>query len=455
MGVIKQALAEHDLAQLQLDRPAPFAPLDEQTPSWALFDACEALNVACGALSALVTPTKTRVLRHGQFMSESRSLTVAAELGVADRIVELERGAGVEAGTGVSIDDLAQAIGTTPLKLEPLIASLTHRHFFRRVAPGVYANTRHSLGLITPANDISPRAFLSHITRDFAPLGAEMTEVMLDRKVNASVSWSESPFARRNGTDAVTWLITADGGKHLERLTEGVPWLVSNTIEGIRRDFDWAALGPTVVIDCASMDGERMLKIAPEYPNLRKVVLQDIDSKALEDTKQVYDAKLPDAFPSQRFTLSLHDCRDPQPQPVLDLINESPDDTVLFFARAFVCDLNDDDAVQFFKAIAPVFRERAHRGKNKTRLIVHDLFPTALETSWPTPLVPGASPHLGQYGTHPPPGMPLTCATMERMVSTMLGGVQRPVDALENLLNRAGLTIVRMHRHRTLTGTAE
>lgn len=123
-AVIKQALAEHDLAQLQLDRPAPFAPLDEQTPSWALFDACEALNVACGALSALVTPTKTRVLRHGQFMSESQSLTVAAELGVADRIVELERGAGVEAGTGVSIDDLAQAIGTTPLKLGALFADV-------------------------------------------------------------------------------------------------------------------------------------------------------------------------------------------------------------------------------------------------------------------------------------------------------------------------------------------
>lgn len=57
-----------------------------------------------------------------------------------------------------------------------------------------------------------------------------MTEVMLDRKVNASVSWSESPFARRNGTDAVTWLITADGGKHLERLTEGVPWLVVRSL---------------------------------------------------------------------------------------------------------------------------------------------------------------------------------------------------------------------------------
>lgn len=238
------------------------------------------------------------------------------QLKVADTIRDLE---GDKQGSGIAIGEIAKAVGTHPLKLgrfasirrsyflindlDPILGQLSNQYVFRQVSPGVYSNNRHSMVLLQDHRP-NPAKYIEAVATETRESIAATFQVLTDDKLNKSQKGPDSAFALTHPEAPggfFDWFVNCASDRQKERNMLGPEWLITITIDGPKNDIPWAEFGDIHVVDIGCGDGERMMKIGPLYPNIKKITFQDIDSGALAATKKVY-------FDSQHCLLCQADC---------------------------------------------------------------------------------------------------------------------------------------------------
>lgn len=126
-------------AHLQLHAPSP---RDDPAylPTHRELDLVERLQTDLRAVRDVLTPGPHKLLHLAMANITTQALHTAIELGVADAIRAL-------GGTATSAA-LAARVGANETKLARLLGVLTVENVFRETSPGVFANNRHSLGLL-------------------------------------------------------------------------------------------------------------------------------------------------------------------------------------------------------------------------------------------------------------------------------------------------------------------
>ncbi|KAH8928737.1 hypothetical protein BT69DRAFT_1329367 [Atractiella rhizophila] len=460
-----------------LDEAEVFLEWDIDTPDWKTWTAIQNLITSTRALEATVTPTKFHLFNTAHKIHETFSLGVVAELDVADKIQKLEAASGER---GIRIEDLAKECGTTRMKLDPVMSLLTQIHIFTAPEPHKYSNNRHSLGLLTnnPHAPFPAKPYLTAGLFDTSSCGPSLVPMLKSSSTNASVAARDAPFGLAKGQSIWEWWLDPKRTtQEKERVEVGPAWLVTLTMFGVAKDLEWEKIwgDSLVIVDVGTGDAERMSKVGPMYGNstIKRIILQDIDEKALERCMSTMQEVWADGVANKQVVTHQHDYF--QPQPVLTFsasatpaagnrlpLLTSEEDTVIYFCRAIISDLRDEEVISFFKALYPAFKDREHLGRHKTRLLLNELFPTAGKSS-SMPSTEEINFHTGGVGRpistnvvqDPQPGWILGCHTMERACSTLLGGIQRTRQQVEELLQQAGFRLVRMWEHRAFPMTAE
>lgn len=92
------------------------------------------------AVKDILTPTPHKLLHLAMGNLKTQALNTVIELRVADAIRDL--------GGHATSEQLASHVGANETKLLRVLGILTVDNVFRETAPGVFANNRHSLGLL-------------------------------------------------------------------------------------------------------------------------------------------------------------------------------------------------------------------------------------------------------------------------------------------------------------------
>ena len=122
-----------------LYEPKPWKTYDQELPDRQAWDLTQKLIADCEELIALLTPTKIKLVTECVANNSTVGLGVAADFRIADKIIEN--------GGEASLAHLARVCNTDEHKLGCVMEMLAQRHIFTEVAPGVFANNRHSYEL--------------------------------------------------------------------------------------------------------------------------------------------------------------------------------------------------------------------------------------------------------------------------------------------------------------------
>lgn len=109
-------------------------------PSHKEMDLVEKLQTDLRAMKDILTPTPHKLLHIAMGNLKAQALHTVIDLGVADAIQAL--------GGRATSQALAARVGANETKLLRLLGILTVDNVFRETAPGVFANNRHSMGLL-------------------------------------------------------------------------------------------------------------------------------------------------------------------------------------------------------------------------------------------------------------------------------------------------------------------
>jgi len=271
--------------------------------------------------------------------------------------------------------------------------------------------------------------------------------VLKDPKLNGSQKASDNPFAVTHPQSPggfFDYFFNHATDEAKQRNILGPEWLITITIDGPKNDIPWAEFGDVEIVDVGAGDGERMMKIAPLYENIKKVTFLDIDANVLAATKKDFAEN----FPCERkvdFEYQQKDYFESfEPYP------KSTSGPLLFFMRAVLCDYSDSDILKILGALRPALEDR--RGNTGAFLLIHELF---FPSSGP-PAIDALSHNVegeSQTISLPRPGWRKTCHYTERQCTTLLSGAQRSMYQLGLLVEQAGYRIVEGYAHRTMVST--
>lgn len=122
-----------------LYEPKPWKTWDQELPDRKSWELTQKVVADCEELISLLTPTKIKLVTECVANNSTVGLGVAADLRVADKIIEN--------GGHASLALLAQVCNTDEHKLGCVMHMLVQRHIFTEVALDVFANNRHSYEL--------------------------------------------------------------------------------------------------------------------------------------------------------------------------------------------------------------------------------------------------------------------------------------------------------------------
>lgn len=185
-------------------------------PSVEAFDLMEKLRTSLRALESAFTPTKEKHVKIAMASFKTRALHVAVELGLSDAIDA--------AGGEVDVKDLARSLDVHPNKLGNLMRILACEDIYVERRPGVFANSRHSIGLRDSAPGARP--MLSFLTGETHDATGALYKNLTDKEHRYNFSAGSSAFSLSVGKGQPFTVFLGDHPDVAQKVVFGVvPWL--------------------------------------------------------------------------------------------------------------------------------------------------------------------------------------------------------------------------------------
>lgn len=185
-------------------------------PSAHAFGIMEKLRANLRALESAFTPTKEKHAKIAMSSFKTQALHVAVELGLSDAIDA--------AGGEVEVKELARSLDVHPNKLGNIMRILACEDIYVERRPGVFANSRHSVGL----RDEMPgaRPMLSFLTGETYEATGALYKHFTDKEYRNDFTAGNAPFSLSVGKGKPFAEYLGDHPDVVQKVVLGVvPWL--------------------------------------------------------------------------------------------------------------------------------------------------------------------------------------------------------------------------------------
>ncbi|GME26713.1 hypothetical protein CSIM01_06733 [Neofusicoccum parvum] len=392
---------------------------DKYLPPPEIFTLFEKLRVDARALETAVTPTRHKLALIALSQTKASALEAAVQLGVADEIAGTSNGE-------IALTDLAQRLGVNANKLGRILRILESDFIFCETAPGVFANTRHSLGLLEKAGG---KRMLSFLARDTAEANLGVYANLTDPDAKDSFASTASPFSKAiaKGPTAFTdWLVLPQSAGMLDRVA-GVTWLNQFTRPALLNDYPWPQ---TSLVDVGCGPADTALDLLALHPGLRVTAL---DLPPVVATAAA--ALAPDL--AGRIAFVAHDYFGP---------DAMPGRGDAFFARGVLRDYSDDDSAKLLAGV----REAMVASGPACRLLVNEVLTgPACVVGRGEGVAPSALLDAARQGEVRQSAWPEVANLMAQNAFVVFGGMERTREEMEALMRRVGFRIEKVWRMRS------
>lgn len=418
-------------------------------PSWPLYQAQRTILSLTGALTELVAEPSHRLTELMAEYWESRALFIATERRIPDLLHE----AGDE---GMEITEIAKKTGIEHLKLSRIMRCLASIHVFRLTAPERFANNRISAQLV---HNKHLSAYITMFSGDIYTSAERLPKHLLGPQ-GASYSVTETAWHEALGTSKSRWEWLAEKIDPNEIQNDGVgypgvpdPSLFApytpdadgkiprpelelfglGMVGGGRSqsasqpyDFPWRDLphGATVV-DVGGGVGGFSMQLLRVYPHLNCVV-EDRAEVVRQGEQEVWPQQAPDLLQSGKVKFLAHDFFKPNPIEGADV----------YFLRGVLHDWSDEYCVQILIGICNAMSD-------KSRLLLCEQVmnsPYGCDE-----LAPAPYPLPANYGY-----FSRFQAARDLSLMACINGIERTPAQFKDLIEKAGLKLVKIHELRSI-----
>ncbi|CAK7217497.1 hypothetical protein SCUCBS95973_003175 [Sporothrix curviconia] len=428
VAALEEALAaEADGAPPQLFEARPYAPLDDDNSCspWAAFALIDKIRLDLKAVEAAVTPTSKLYLTTVFAANKAAALGTAGVLGVTDAIDEL--------GGQASLDAIAAKVGANPQKLGRILRLIAGEFIYREVAPDVFANTRHSLGLRKKTNAYQ---FLKFNAAEGGAATAALCKNLIDAKTKNSYKPEDAPYCQAvtHGKPFYEYVMEPAQAEVLQSISEGVvPWLNRTTRAPLLVDYPWGELENARVIDVGCGPADSGFDILQKYPKLTWV-LQDLPPM-VEVVKTLVPPALADRVASGGISFQVQDYFEP---------NTARGD--VWYLRGVIREYDDADAIKILKHVVTAMRET-----KGARLVINEVLCSTPAIVSDSSVADAPSRHL--------PTEQSAYYELANLITwnsyALFGGKERSYRETVALVEAAGLRVTKLYKLRTFTANIE
>ncbi|KAF5365366.1 hypothetical protein D9757_012126 [Collybiopsis confluens] len=278
-GAVDDIIAEyaaigHAVPSLDTVEPGPFL-VPEAVPV-RMRKAVQIIEAACAQLSCTVALPGSVLLD----IEEPACLQVVTEARIADLLLDKPE--------GLAASELADLSGLDKAKLTRILRFLATKHCFKEVAPGVFANNRLSVRLLS--SDTS--SIIGLITDEGLNAASYLNEFLTSR----SEAENDSPFKRWSGHQLFEFYLTEQGRGRGKRFIRAMSAWGDATGKGfLSKVYPWESKPKdTTICDVGGGNGWVSMSLLKSQPHLR-VILQD-QPQVIEKAKELWTTELPVAI---------------------------------------------------------------------------------------------------------------------------------------------------------------
>ncbi|KAK7013997.1 S-adenosyl-L-methionine-dependent methyltransferase [Favolaschia claudopus] len=340
----------------------PFSPASEAFRANA--DAAEAARTIAAAalqLEAVVSPPHLSLHRLVAGPYRAAALRICFESGVN----EILREAGPQ---GLHVRDIATKNGQDAQKLARFMRFLTTHHFYREVSPDVFAHTRISSMLDTGKTSeevlanpehkhegtIGLTALAAHHLDETFKAAAHAWDTLADTSTRNSGDPARAPLALSLGRNETLWEYYARPEERARRERFAIAMTGVKALQGGEEGlvaYPWSSLpAGTLIIDVGGGVGTSSLTLATKFPDRKfKFVVQDFEG-VVQQGKELWKEKLPEAVSSGQVTFQAHDFFSPQPANIISMIATAPQ--TIFLLKQILHDWSNEYCVKILEQLS-------------------------------------------------------------------------------------------------------
>ncbi|KAJ3877770.1 S-adenosyl-L-methionine-dependent methyltransferase [Lentinula edodes] len=277
-SAVGQAVPSLDTLQ-----PGPFQ-VPEETPT-RLIRAIQIIEAACAQLSFTVAPPGSVMVNKSLEHEEPACLLVVTEARIADLLLGIPE--------GLPASELASRSGLDAKKLTRILRLLATKHCFKEITPGVFANNRLSMKLLS-SDTVSSIVCL--LTDESLRASAYLNDTLTDpSEMDGGI-----PFRRATGYPFFDFHKTRQGLKKGERFPRAMVGWGDVTGKGfLAKVYPWTSLpADTTVCDIGGGNGHVTMSLMKAHPHI-KLVLQD-QPQVIEMARKFWAKEYPKAIENQR-----------------------------------------------------------------------------------------------------------------------------------------------------------
>jgi len=318
--------------------PGPFN-VPEDTPV-RLAKAIQIIEAACAQLSYTVAPPGSVIVNKSLEHEEPACMLVVTEARIADLLLNKPQ--------GLPASELAARSGLDAGKLTRILRLLATRHCFKEVKPGVFANNRLSMKLLS-SDPVSSIVCL--LTDESLRASAYLNDTLRDpSEMDGGI-----PFRRATGYSFFDFHKSRLGIKRGERFPRAMVGWGNVTGKGfLAKVYPWASQpADSTICDIAGGNGHVTMGLIKVHPHI-KVVLQD-QPQVIEMAKKFWETEHPGAIKKQRVQFAPFDF-------FKDVAVQGCD---FYYIRSILRDWPDAESELILKNVRKAM-------KPSSRVIIHD-----------------------------------------------------------------------------------
>ncbi|KIK66536.1 hypothetical protein GYMLUDRAFT_935360 [Collybiopsis luxurians FD-317 M1] len=308
----------------------------------SLVKAVRIIEAACAQLTMIASPPCSVILNKALQHTETACLSVMTEGRIANHLMSYPE--------GLPVTELAARSGIDAGKLTRMLRLLATKHCFKEVKPGVFANNRLSMKLVSSDPSSS---MVEHLVDD----GLRASACLNDTLTKPCTNDNGIPFQRAVGYPFFHFDQQPDGAMRGERFARAmIGWGdVLGKEHFLAKVYPWASQPlDTTICDVAGSNGYVTMNLCKVYPHL-KVVLQD-QGPTVAIAEQFWAREHPTALEKNRVRFV-----------PFNFFNETPVEGCDFYYLASILhDWPDAESKQILKNVRRAM-------KPCSRLIIHEV----------------------------------------------------------------------------------
>ncbi|KAI5119658.1 hypothetical protein M0805_007749 [Coniferiporia weirii] len=369
------------------------------------------------------------------------SLPVALGIAEAANVAEIIG----SASKGMHVKDIASKSGMDPKKLARVLRFLATNHWFREIAPDVFATNLLS-SLLDTGKEITENftatkhqdspglaAIVGYGADECIKSNVYMKEILTNPETAFSEEVNETGFQKFFNTKISQWdyYETPEGKYRRERFAVAMSGTKKlQPPEAILSGFDWSTVPKGgLVVDVGGSTGHVSLEIAKAFPELN-IVVEDAPG-VISKAKGYWEANLPSHISAGKVHFIGGDFFDVQPT-----LPSTPD---VFLLRQIVHDWSDKYVIKLFR------RLRDAAGPSTKLVIVDSIIDYACNAPSKYPLDNGLKPPaplLPNMG-----GANLLPYTVDLVVMSCINSGERTIDGHNSVIEAGGWKLVEVRKN--------